>query len=204
MVRVKINAVSDAPEAAGQPMLGTLRRNWGWIVLRGVLALALGVVSFLFPLSALFAFAMVFAAYAGADGIVSLVAAVRGARRKEERWWAYVIRGIIGIATAVLFILMPEVMTVGYALATLVMLAIWAIVTGALEIVAATSLRKEISGEWLMGLSGALSVVLGIVIIVLLVLDPLTTLPSAAWVIGSYAIFAGVVLLGLGCKLRRA
>ena len=204
MVRVKINAVSDAPEAAGQPMLVTLRRNWGWIVLRGVLALALGVVSFLFPLSALFAFAMVFAAYAGADGIVSLVAAVRGARRKEERWWAYVIRGIIGIATAVLFILMPEVMTVGYALATLVMLAIWAIVTGALEIVAATSLRKEISGEWLMGLSGALSVVLGIVIIVLLVLDPLTTLPSAAWVIGSYAIFAGVVLLGLGFKLRRA
>ena len=204
MVRVKINAVSDAPEAAGQPMLGTLRRNWGWIVLRGVLALALGVVSFLFPLSALFAFAMVFAAYAGADGIVSLVAAVRGARRKEERWWAYVIRGIIGIATAVLFILMPEVMTVGYALATLVMLAIWAIVTGALEIVAATSLRKEISCEWLMGLSGALSVVLGIVIIVLLVLDPLTTLPSAAWVIGSYAIFAGVVLLGLGFKLRRA
>lgn len=204
MVRVKINAVSDEPEAVSQPMLGTLRRNWGWIVFRGVLALALGVVSFLFPLSALFAFAMVFAAYAGADGVLSMVAAVRGARRKEERWWAYVIRGIIGIATAVLFVLMPEVMTVGYALVTLVMLAIWAIVTGALEIVAATSLRKEISGEWLMGLSGALSVVLGIVIIILLVLDPLTTLPSAAWVIGSYAIFAGVVLLGLGFKLRRA
>lgn len=204
MVRVKINAVADEPEAVSQPMLGTLRRNWGWIVFRGVLALALGVVSFLFPLSALFAFAMVFAAYAGADGVLSMVAAVRGARRKEERWWAYVIRGIIGIVTAVLFVLMPEVMTVGYALVTLVMLAIWAIVTGALEIVAATSLRKEISGEWLMGLSGALSVVLGIVIIVLLVLDPLTTLPSAAWVIGSYAIFAGVVLLGLGFKLRRA
>jgi uncharacterized membrane protein HdeD (DUF308 family) len=204
MVGVKINAVSDEPEAVSPPMLGTLRRNWGWIVFRGILALALGVVSFLFPLSALFAFAMVFAAYAGADGILSMVAAVRGARRKEERWWAYVIRGIIGIATAVLFVLMPEVMTVGYALVTLVMLAIWAIVTGALEIVAATSLRKEISGEWLMGLSGALSVVLGIVIIILLVLDPLTTLPSAAWVIGSYAIFAGVVLLGLGFKLRRA
>lgn len=204
MVGVKVDAVSGVSDAVGQQMLGTLRRNWGWIVFRGVLALALGVVSFLFPLSALFAFAMVFAAYAGADGILSMVAAVRGARRKEERWWAYVIRGIIGIATAILFVLMPEVMTVGYALVTLVMLAIWAIVTGALEIVAATSLRKEISGEWLMGLSGALSVVLGIVIIILLVLDPLTTLPSAAWVIGSYAIFAGVVLLGLGFKLRRA
>ncbi|WP_245648935.1 HdeD family acid-resistance protein [Sphingomonas sanxanigenens] len=204
MVRVKINAVSDEPEAVSQPMLGTLRRNWGWIVFRGVLALALGVVSFLFPLSALFAFAMVFAGYAGADGILSLVAAVRGARRKEERWWAYVIRGIIGIATAVLFLLMPVAMTAGYALATLIMLAVWAIVTGALEIAAAVTLRKVIRDEWLMGLSGALSVAVGIMIVVLLVIDPLTTLPSAAWVIGTYAIIAGVVLLGLGFKLRRA
>ncbi|WP_231727520.1 MULTISPECIES: HdeD family acid-resistance protein [unclassified Sphingomonas] len=204
MVRVKINAVSDEPEAVSQPMLGTLRRNWGWIVFRGVLALALGVVSFLFPLSALFAFAMVFAGYAGADGILSLVAAVRGARRKEERWWAYVIRGIIGIATAVLFLLMPVAVTAGYALVTLIMLAVWAIVTGALEIAAAVTLRKVIRGEWLMGLSGALSVAVGLMIVVLLVIDPLTTLPSAAWVIGTYAIIAGVVLLGLGFKLRRA
>ncbi|WP_241231379.1 HdeD family acid-resistance protein [Sphingomonas koreensis] len=204
MVRVKINAVSDEPEAVSQPMLGTLRRNWGWIVFRGILALALGVVSFLFPLSALFAFAMVFAGYAGADGILSLVTAVRGARRKEERWWAYVIRGIIGIATAVLFLLMPVAMTAGYALVTLIMLAVWAMVTGALEIAAAVTLRKVIRGEWLMGLSGALSVAVGIMIVVLLVIDPLTTLPSAAWVIGTYAIIAGVVLLGLGLKLRRA
>lgn len=204
MVRVKINAGSDEQEARGLPMLGTLRRNWGWIVFRGALALALGVVSFLFPVSALFAFATVFAAYAGVDGILSLVAAVRGARRKEERWWTYVLRGIIGIATAVLFVLMPVAMTAGYALVTLIMLAVWAIVTGALEIAAAVTLRKVIRGEWLMGLSGALSVALGIMIVVLLVIDPLTTLPSAAWVIGTYAIIAGVVLLGLGFKLRRA
>lgn len=204
MVQVDMHAVSGEPEAVGQPMLGTLRRNWGWIVFRGVLALALGVVSFLFPLSALFTFAMVFAAYAGADGILSLVAAVRGARRKEERWWAYAIRGIIGIATAVLFVLMPVVMTASYALVTIIMFAVWAIVTGALEIAAAVTLRKEIRGEWLMGLSGALSVAVGLMIVVLLVIDPLTTLLSAAWVIGSFAIIAGVVLLRLGFKLRRA
>ena len=66
------------------------------------------------------------------------------------------------------------------------------------------TLRKVIRGEWLMGLSGALSVAVGLMIVVLLVIDPLTTLPSAAWVIGTYAIIAGVVLLGLGFKLRRA
>ena len=41
-----------------------------------------------------------------------------------------------------------------------------------------------IKGEWLMALSGALSLLLGFAIMVLLVIDPLSTLPSAAWVIG--------------------
>lgn len=204
MVSIAINTASEDTAAFSLPRLGTLRRNWGWVVFRGALALALGLVSFLFPLSALFAFAMVFAAYAGVDGILSLVAAVRGARQKEERWWAYVVRGLVGIATAALFVLMPVVMTVGYAMVTLIMLAVWAIVTGALEIIAAVSLRKAIRGEWLMGLSGALSVVLGLAIPVMLVIDPLATLPSAAWVIGTYAIFAGIVLLSLGFRLRRA
>jgi len=72
----------------------------GSFVVRGVLALALGAVAFLFPVSALFALTMVFAAYAGADGLLSTVAGVRGAARREERWWALILRGIIGIAVA--------------------------------------------------------------------------------------------------------
>lgn len=181
---------------------GTLRRNWKWIAFRGVLALLLGIVCFVFPVSALFAFTMVFAAYAAVDGIVSLVAAVRGARHKEDRWWVYVLRGLVGLALAALFVAMPITMTIGYALTSLIMLAAWAIVTGSLELFAAARLRKVIKGEWLMALSGALSLLLGFAIMVLLVIDPLSTLPSAAWVIGIYAIFAGATLLGLALRLR--
>src|SRR3546814_1593777 len=90
-------AGSDA--RTGVPLLN---HNWGWFVVRGVLALTLGVVAFLFPVSALFAFTMVFAAYAGADGLLSTIAGVRGATRKEERWWTLILRGIIGLAVAVL------------------------------------------------------------------------------------------------------
>src|SRR3546814_20977218 len=67
-------------------------------VVLGFLALTLGVVAFLFPVSALFAFTMVFAAYACADGLLSTIAGVRGATRKEERWWTLILRGIIGLA----------------------------------------------------------------------------------------------------------
>src|SRR3546814_19553418 len=95
-------AGSDA--RTGVPLLN---HNWGWFVVRGVLALTLGVVAFLFPVSALFAFTMVFAAYAGADGLLSTIAAVRGATRQEERRWTLILRGLTGLAVAVLFVLMP-------------------------------------------------------------------------------------------------
>jgi uncharacterized membrane protein HdeD (DUF308 family) len=156
----------------------SLSRNWGWFAVRGVLALILGLVAFLFPVSALFAFTMVFAAYAGADGLLSTIAGIRGATRKEERWWALILRGIIGIAVAALFVLMPFAATVSYALATLGMLSAWAILTGLLEIVAAIRLRKEIEGEWLLGLSGVLSMLLGLAVPVALYVNPPATILS--------------------------
>lgn len=191
--------------AGGKARAGAslLSRNWGWFVVRGVLALLLGAVAVLFPVSALFAFTMMFAVYAGADGLLSTIAGVRGATRNEERWWALVLRGIVGIAVAVLFVLMPFAATVSYALVTLGMLSAWAILAGVLEIAAAIRLRKEIEGEWLLGLSGALSIVLGLAVPVALAVTPFATILSVAWVIASYAIIAGVVLIGLGLRLRR-
>lgn len=190
-------AGSDA--CTGVPLLS---RNWGWFVVRGVLALILGTVAFLFPISALFAFTMVFAAYAGADGLVSTIAGVRGATRREERWWTLILRGIIGIAVAALFVLMPLVATVSYALATLGVLSAWAILTGILEIAAAIRLRKEIEVEWLLGLSGVLSILLGLAVPVALYVNPPATILSVAWVIAIYAVVAGVVLIGFGLRLR--
>jgi uncharacterized membrane protein HdeD (DUF308 family) len=153
--------------------------------------------------SALFAFTMLFAAYAGADGLLSMVAGVRGATRKEERWWALILRGIIGIAVAALFVLMPFAATVSYAVATLSLLSACAIVTGILELVAAIRLRKEIEGEWLLGLSGALSILLGLAVPAALLWNPPATILSVAWVIAMYAVIAGVALIGFGLRLRQ-
>jgi uncharacterized membrane protein HdeD (DUF308 family) len=172
-------------------------------VFRGALALSLGVVTILFPLNALFAFTLVFAAYAGADGILSLIAGVRGATKKEDRWWAMVLRGVIGIAAAVAVALMPEVATLSYALVTLGVLIAWAFLTGAFEIAAAIRLRKEIKGEWLLGISGALSILLGVWVWTMLWLYPIASILSVAWVIAAWAFFAGFTLISLGIRLKR-
>ncbi len=182
---------------------GILERNWSWIVLRGGLAIALGVLAILFPASALFAFTMVFAAFALVDGLLSVTSGIKGASQKEERWWALILRGLVGIAVGVLFVLMPLVTTVSYAIASLALLAVWSIFTGVFEIAAAVKLRKEIKGEWLLGLSGLLSILLGMAIPFVLSLYPAATILSVGWMIGVYAIAAGVVLLLQGFRLRR-
>ena len=177
--------------------------NWRWFMVRGVLALLLGIGAIVFPLSAVFAFTMVFAAYCFIDGIASLVAGMRGAHEPGHRWGALVFSGIVGILIGVLFLLAPLVATVTYSIVVLVLLATWAIVTGVLEIVAAVRLRKEIEGEWLLGASGAISVLLGLGIVVLAVPNPVASILSAAWLIALFAFGTGLVLVTQALRLRK-
>ena len=176
--------------------------TWGWVLLRGVLAIALGVVAVLFPLSALFAFTLLFAAYAFADGIASLIAGIRTARA-GERWGAMVFRGVTGILVGVVFVLLPMVATLTYAFLAVVMLAIWSVIAGIFEISAAIRLRKVIEGELLLGISGLFSLLLGFAILVLVLPSPAATILSAAWLIAIYAFAAGIVLIMLAFQLKR-
>ena len=185
---------------ADRPLLPA--HNWGWFMFRGVIALLLGVGAIVFPLSAVFAFTMVFAAYCFVDGIASLVAGVRGAQEPGHRWGALVFSGIIGILIGILFLLMPIVATVTYSFVVLLMLAVWAVLTGLLEIAAALRLRREIEGEWLLGASGMISVLLGIAVAVLVLPDPVASILSAAWLIAFFALGTGAVLVAQALRLR--
>jgi len=170
-----------------------LATNWWSLVIRGVLAILLGIVTFAWPGITLTALVFVFGAYALLDGVVSLVGVVRAAQA-HERWGALLIEGFAGIAAAVVTVLWPPVT----ALALVYVIAIWAIVTGIFEFIAAVRLRKYIAGEWLLALGGIASVVFGVLIII----APLTgALVIALWV-GAYALVFGVLMVALGFRLR--
>jgi uncharacterized membrane protein HdeD (DUF308 family) len=190
---------APASPAAGFPLPV---HNWGWFLLRGVLALLLGVCAIIFPLSALVAFTIVFGAYAFVDGVASMVAGVRGADAPGSRWGALILRGLIGELVGLFVLLAPLLATVSYAYVSIIMLVAWSIMTGVLEISAAIRLRKAIEGEWLLVLSGALSLLLGLAILVLVVPYPAATILSAAWLIAIYAFAAGVVLVFQAFRLK--
>ena len=169
-------------------------RNWWIIALRGVLSLLVGAMSFLLPMSTIFALVILFAAYALLDGIFCLGSVVRGAKGRGP-WWMLSLEGVLGIGAAVITVLWPEIT----ALALIYVVAAWAMATGVLEIIAAVRLRKQIQNEWLLAAAGLSSIVMGVV----LALWPGSGAVAIAWIIGAYALVFGVLLVGLAFRLRR-
>jgi uncharacterized membrane protein HdeD (DUF308 family) len=166
---------------------------WWVLALRGAAALLLSIVAFTLPGPTLAAIVLVFGVYAIADGVFAIVAAVRGIRR-HERWGAMLIQGIAGIVAGAIAILWPAI----GALALTYLVAAWALVTGTLEIVAAVKLRKLMTGEWLLILSGVLSIILA----VLLTLFPGVGMVVLTWWLGAYAFAYGVIGLALALRVR--
>jgi uncharacterized membrane protein HdeD (DUF308 family) len=170
-----------------------LVRNWWALGLRGVAAVLFGLIAFLMPGVTVSALVLVFGAYSLVDGVFSIIAGIRAAER-HERWWPFALEGLLSILVGLIALIRPGVT----AFALLFVVAAWAILTGVLRISAAIRLRKELRGEWMLILNGALSVVLGI----LIVLIPGAGLVTLIWWLGAYAVIYGVTLITLAFKLR--
>ena len=167
--------------------------NWWALVLRGVVAILFGLMTFVWPQITLATLVLLFGAYAIVDGIFAIVAGVR-APREFARWWVLLIEGILSVIAGLFAFAIPGIT----ALILLGLIAAWAIITGVVEIIAAIQLRKEISGEWILALSGIASIIFG----VLLLLNPGAGALAVLWLIGAYAILFGILLVALGFKLR--
>jgi uncharacterized membrane protein HdeD (DUF308 family) len=159
-----------------------------------VAAIIFGILTFVLPVASLAALVLIFGSYALVDGVFSLVAALRRADG-ERPWWALVLHGIAGIAAGVVTFMYPGLT----ALVLVYVIAAWAIITGALEIVVAIRLRKMITGEWWLAASGAVSIVLG----VLLMAAPGAGAVALVLWIGAWALVTGVLLVAVGIRLRR-
>jgi len=170
--------------------MDTLIRNWWMLALRGLFAVLLGVMAFVWPGVTLATLVLFFGAYAFADGVFALISTFQ----QRERWWALALEGVMGIGTGVVTFFWPAIT----ALALLYIIAAWAVVTGVFEVAAAARLRKEMRGEWLLALSGLASVAFG----VLLILRPGPGALAVVWLMGSYALIFGALMITLGFRLR--
>jgi uncharacterized membrane protein HdeD (DUF308 family) len=173
--------------------IATLARNWWAVLLRGILGVLFGIVTFFAPGISFGAIVLVFGAYALADGVLAIISAIR-TRAENERWWVLVLEGLIDIAAGIVTILWPG-MT---ALVIIYVIAAWALITGGLEIGTAIRLRKVITHEWWLVLAGIASIAIGVMLALFPGIGALTLM---LWVAG-YALVFGVLMIGLAFRLR--
>ena len=174
-------------------LLASLAENWWLLLLRGIASIAFGVLAFIWPGATLLTLTWLWGAYAVVDGVLALSAAITGGSEVAPRWWLAVV-GIAGIVAGPVAFFWPGLT----ALVLLMFIASWSIVVGVMKIAGAIQLRKEIEGEWLLVLSGLLSIAFGVILMV----QPDAGALAVVWIIGWYAILAGCVGIGLAFRLK--
>ena len=163
-------------------------------MLRGVLAFVFGLLCFAYPGDTLRVWVILFGSYTLLDGLLAVAAAITRANT-QPRWWSTLIEGIAGSMIGVIILSWPGLT----ALRLLYLIAIWAILTGIFKMMAARRLRRHIIGEWLLLLSGAASVVCGVLLFFL----PGSGALAVLFWIGAYAVTIGLFLVVVALRLRR-
>jgi uncharacterized membrane protein HdeD (DUF308 family) len=173
-------------------MLNPLSRHWWAFLARGLCAVAFGILTWVWPGITLRAVMVAFGAFALANGVLSISKAIDSWAEKDDRW-VFVLEGILGIGIAFITLFAPRVT----AVALLFYIAAWTLAMGILEIVIAIRLRKEIEGEFWLFLAGLVSVIFA----VLLMLFPGSGILGFVWVLATYAIVFGILLIILALRL---
>jgi uncharacterized membrane protein HdeD (DUF308 family) len=170
-----------------------LARSWWMLAVLGVIAMLFAVLALMWPGLTLLSLVALFAAYALSGGIMWIMGAIRH-RKSGEDWWLVLLLGLVSIGAGLIAIFHPELT----ALVLVLVMGANALITGVLEIVAAIRLRKEIQGEWLMILTGIISIAFGVFVF----LFPGAGALALVWLISFYAAFTGALLLALAFRAR--
>src|SRR5215469_8151648 len=180
------------PRYLFDPESGLFAHRWWAVLLRGIVAVMVGVLTFAWPAVTLSVLVLLFGCYALVDGVFSLVAAA-GGRQRQDRW-ILALEGIIGVWAGVIALRAPHVI----ATVLIFFVSFWAMTMGFLKIAAAYRLRREISGEFWLAASGVLSVVFALLVLA----RPAIGAFSLILIFAGYVTLMGILLIVLGLELR--
>ena len=182
-------------------MIRAISKYWWIFTLRGVIAILFGLGALLWPALTLGVMVFLFGFFALFEGILTIVTSFK--KGDEKGGWTLLLEGLAGLLVCVIVLLGTSIGAMLWPRVAAVMLVFyiagWAILAGIFKILTAFRIRKEVKGEWILGLSGLISLLVGL----MLILRPGAGVVAVAWLIGLYAIILGIFQLLLGLKFRK-
>ena len=168
------------------------KANWWLFLLGGVLYILFGTMAISRPAAALLGLSVVFACIILVDGIFSMVRALK-AKGADGRWWVF-FGGLISVLVALYALAGP----LSAVLLFVYVIAFQAILFGIAVFMFGTSIRKVASGEWLLYLTGILSVLFGLA----LIWAPGIGGVSVSMMIGAWALVVGILRVLFAFRVR--
>lgn len=194
----------DAPRAADAlaGLGATVKKHaFAWLLVRGLLAVLLGVLMFVAPGLSGSAIALFIAVCIGAwlvvDGVASIMLGVKAKGAGAPRWGWSVVVGVVSIIAAVLVFAFPVSIAAFLGLMVLWIMALGLVVRGIAE------LMERHLGGWGIAL-GILDILFGVWLVVLILSNPASLLVSVVWVAGIYGVVFGIATVAAAFKVRNA
>lgn len=168
------------------------KARWSFII-RGVIAIVFGILVFIWPLHTLAVLILLFGVFAIVNGVVAVLGALQSLREHQHAWLRG-LAGVLSILAGIAALVWPR----ETAVILFLIIALWAIVTGIVEIGAAFQFRQLGVEAWILAASGVISILFGVILLVW----PRTGMLALAWLIGVYAIIYGLLLLSRASLLH--
>ena len=174
---------------------GLAKKIWVFAIVRGVLAIIFGLIALFAPIATAIVLAILIGVFAIVTGVFDIIEAIR--HRGSSSMVLRIVLGAVSILFGILVLIWP-----GISLAILViMVGVWAIVTGILQVMSSVRHRAIPDSGWVWGIiGGALTILFGIVVLIW----PRTGVVAIIWIIGIWAVVWGITLIVLGVQLRKA
>jgi uncharacterized membrane protein HdeD (DUF308 family) len=119
------------------PLSTILHRTWWVLLLRGLVAIAFGVLTWAQPAVSLAALVLTFGAFTFVDGLLGVYSAIQG-RDQMRHWWVLLLWGLAGVVVGVLTQPGAGMMAMLWVLAT------YAVIFGVLMVLLSFKLKKGI------------------------------------------------------------
>ena len=183
----------EFPELLANGACELCNRTWWVFLIGGLASVAFGVLAFINPAAALLVLGIFLAAWLLVDGVVNVWGAITN--RDKDGWWMILLLGILGIVLGGYALAMPAISMI----AIVFIVAFMALLFGVSSLYLGWRIRREVSTEWILYLTGALSLIFAILIF----LRPAEGSVSVVYLIASWAILIGALRIFFATRIRK-